>query len=212
MIALLALFLMAAGGTRAEADAFFQAGRYQEAGEIYLALLRDSPRDPGLLDAMGQTLRQAHQFRSAAAFFQRELVLNPANRAAARSLAATLQEGNAPDDARTLLTQLTTSDPADSESWYLRGLLSYQTGYYAAAIDELDRSLKLSLETGGTAPYRNRAEVTRAISLLETGRLPEARETLPKLLALSENAHNLDLLLSYARLLYEDGALCAKLR
>jgi predicted Zn-dependent protease len=204
MIALLALLLMAAGGTRADADALVQVGRYKEAADIYFALLRDAPRDASLLDAMGQTLRQMQQPRAAVAFFQREVAVDPANRAAERSLAAALEEGNAPEEARRLLTQLTISDPADAESWYLLGLLSYQTGYYTAAIQELDRSLRPRAD-GGTIAYRNRAEITRAISLVEAGRLAEAGEALPKLLAQPENAKNVDLLLGYARLFYENG-------
>jgi predicted Zn-dependent protease len=196
---LLAVFLLAEVGTRADADALFQRGQYEEAGQIYLALLRDSPRDTGLLDAMGQTLRRVHQPRTAAAFFQREIALDPANRAAQRSLAATFEEGNAPEEAARVLAKLTSSDPADGESWYLSGMLSYQGGYYVAAIEQFDRALK----TNG--PYKNSAEIRRAVSLVEAGRTGEASEVLPKLLARPENANNLDLLLAYARLLYEDG-------
>jgi tetratricopeptide (TPR) repeat protein len=201
MTALLALLLMAAGGTRADADAALQAGRYQEAGEIYLALLRQTPRDTGLLDAMGQTLRRAGQFRQAAAFFQQEMKLDPANRAAARALAATFQEGGALDPARDLLTQLTTADPKDGESWYLLGLVSYRSGYYPAAIEQLDRALRLTIDP--TA--RVSAENARAISLVETGRTKEAADALPRLLSQPANGSNIDLLLAYARLLYEDG-------
>ena len=205
MFALLALFMLAPGNARADADAFYKAGNYEEAGRIYLTLLRASPQDAGLLDAMAQTLRQARQFRLAEAYFQRELALNPASRAARRSLAGTLQEDNHPDDARRLLTELTASDPQDRESWYLRGMLSYQTGYYPAAIEELDRFLKLS-SSGEAGQDRNRAEVTRAISLVETGQLAEAGKTIPVLLAQPGNAGDLDLLLSYVRLLYESGS------
>jgi tetratricopeptide (TPR) repeat protein len=204
MIALLALLLMAPGSTRADADALFQAGNYQEAGEIYLSLLRASPRDPVLLDSMGQTLLRMHQYRTAIAFFQQEIKLDPANYAAGRSLALTLQEGGDPEEARRLLTKLTTADPSDPENWFLLGTLNYQTGYYPAAIEQLDRALKLGLK-GGTPSYRNRAEVARAVSLVESGHAPEAREALPKLLALPENAANLDLLLGYAQLLYEEA-------
>jgi tetratricopeptide (TPR) repeat protein len=209
MFRLCALLLLAAGGalaagTRAEADALFQAGRYQQAAESYLALLRESPRDPGLLEAMGQTLRQMGQPQAAIPFFQHEVELSPMSRSGLHSLAAALQEANVLEEGQRLLNQLTAADPNDAESWYRLGLLSYQNGYYTAAIEDLDRFLKLNPDDG-TRQYRNRAEIVRAISLVEAGRLGEARAAIPALLALPGNAANLDLLLGYARLLYEDG-------
>jgi len=196
-----AIIARAAGGTRADADALFQSGRYKEAADSYLALLRASPSDPALLDAMGQTLRQMHLSRSAVPFFQREFALNPANRGAGRSLAVALAESDAPDEARRVLDQLTSSDPADAQSWYLMGVLSYQSGYYTAAIDQFDRCLK----PGGAPPFKNRAEVLRAVALVEAGRPAEAAVVIPKLLAQPENAKNLDLYLGYASVLYESG-------
>jgi tetratricopeptide (TPR) repeat protein len=204
MFALFALLLMAPSGTRAEADALFQAGRYRDAALSYAALLRQTPGDTGLLDALGQTLREMRQPRAAIPYFQREVALDPANRVAARSLAAALQEANALEDARRLLMQLVHTDPEDAESWYLLGLLMYRNGYYSAAIEDLDQALARG-PGGGISQYRNRAESIRAISLLQAGRAAEAREALPKLLEKPGNAADLDLLLAYARVLYEDG-------
>jgi protein O-GlcNAc transferase len=204
MFALFALFLMAASDTHADADALFQAGRYQEAAQSYAALLRRTPGDAGLLDALGQTLRKMRQPRAAIPFFQREVALDPANRVAARSLAAAFQDANSVEDARRLLVQLTSTDPEDAESWYLLGLLMYQNGYYSAAIEDLDQALARG-RGGGISQYRDRAESIRAISLLEAGRSGEAREALPRLLEKPGSAADLDLLLAYARVLYEDG-------
>lgn len=191
--------LLAFATTRADADALFQSGRFNEAAQAYTALLTQSPRDPDLLDALGQTLLRMHQPRAAAAVFQREMGLGPSNRAL-HSMAAAFQEGNALEEGQRLLAQLTAADPTDGESWYRLGLLMYQNGYFSAAIDNMDRALRLDL-----GPYRNRAEETRAISMLETGRLEEAGSALSKLLAQPANASNLELLLAHARLLYEKG-------
>ena len=204
MIALFAFFLMATEPGRAEADALFNAGRYQQAAKSYLTLLSKSEGDAALLDSLGQSLLETGQPRAAISFFQREVALNPNDRNALRFLATALQEANLTDDAERLLTQLTVSDPADAESWYLLAQVRYRNGYYSAAIDDFDRALSVGLD-GGRRHYKARAEITRAISLLEAGRAAEAEKALPQLLLRPENAVNLDLLLAYARLLYEEG-------
>ena len=204
MLLRLALVFLAVGDTRTDADALFRAGRYREAASAYVTLLRQSPDDTALMDAVGQTLRRMNQPGASIPFFQRELTLDPANRAAMRSLGAALQEANAFEEAERWLTRLTALDPKDSESWYRLGLVLYQNGYYNAAAEDLQRALALG-QDGVMDQYRNHAEATRIISLLEAGRTAEARQALPELLAKPQNEANLDLRLAYARLLYEDG-------
>ena len=184
---------------RASADRLFERGRYPEAADTYIALLRLHPRDEGLLEAMGQTMRRLQRPQLALRYFRQELEVQPTNRAALRLLGATLQECNILDQGRSVLVELTKSEPEVSINWYHLGMLMYQNGYYPAAIDAFNRALAKKFEES------NRAEVVRAVSLLQAGRSSEASRVIPKLLTRPENAKNLDLLLSYVQILCEDG-------
>jgi tetratricopeptide (TPR) repeat protein len=196
---LLALIPGDASGTLADADRLFQTGRYEQAADAYFALLRQSPRDPKLLDSMGHTVWKMGRPDAAARFFSEEVAVSPANREAQRSLGAVLQEANMFEQGRALLETLTRSEPGVAMNWYRLGLLWYQNGYYPAAIQALDRALEL------TIPEKNNAELVRAMCLLQGGRAAEAAREIPRLLAMPENARNLDLLLSHVQLLVEQG-------
>ena len=199
MNAVFALLLAASIVTRADADLFFKAARYPEAANAYLALLHITPRDAGLLDAMGQTLRLMRHPETAVGFFRAELAIEPLNTEARRCLGASLQESNSFDEARSVLEGLTASEPAIGVNWFRLGLLMYRNGYYPAAIQNLERALVL-----GVAEV-NRAEVIRAISLLQAGRTAEAFQTIPSLMNRPENSRDLDLILSYVQILFEKG-------
>jgi len=201
MIALLGLLCLLAVDTRSDADTLFSQGRYAEAANIYLSLIKASPSDTSLLLSMGQTLRAMHQPRQAIPFLLRDTQLAPKDGVSARALAAAMQEANEfSDDSVRFLTKLTESDPGGGEIWYRLGLLVYQNGYYSAALDDLDKAL------GSMAiSDRNAAESARAISLMQVGRSDDAEQAFRGLLARPANEKNLDLLLAYARVLYESG-------
>ena len=201
MMVLALLLLIAADVTREDADALLRHGSFREAADAYLILLRQSPSDPDLIESMGQTLLALHQSAQAVRFFRRELEISPGSRKAAQSLGAALEEANDIIPGRQVLTKLTQDDPADAKSWYHLGLLMYRNGYYEAAASQLDHALA----AGIPEPWRNTASIARAVSLLQTGQAEEAEKSLRQLLSQPANAGNLDLLLGYARLLYESG-------
>jgi tetratricopeptide (TPR) repeat protein len=201
----LSLLLLAADGTRHDADLLFESHRFEEAGKAYLTLLRADPTNVELLEATGNSLLAAGGARQAIPFFQRVLTLSPGNVQAARQLAGAFAEINEFGQAQHLLDQLTRSNPSDAMSWYGLGMLMFRNGYYSAAIDNLDRAVTLGLTGPEAAVYRNRAETSRAIALLEAGRTDEAAKAIADALGRPENASNLDLLLSVVRLNYEAG-------
>ncbi|SRR5579872_1441604 len=205
MLALALLFLAGSVG-RGEADHLYALGHYEEAANAYLELLRTNPNDVTLLEATGNSLLSLGRPRQAIPFYQRALRFAPSDLELARRLAAAFVEINEFGQAHSLLTRLTQADPADALSWYRLGLLMYQNGYYPAAIDGLDHAITLGFMGAEAAQYRNRAQGVRAIALVEAGRRDEAVRELPTLLARRENANDLDLRLSYVRLLYEAGS------
>src|ERR1017187_4511111 len=204
MLATAILFFLAADPSRGAADALYQAGRYKEAALAYIELLRKAPDDTDLLDGAGRCLVGLGAPDRAIPFFERELALRPPHLAAARSLSEALLETGRFEEAHKLLTRIIASDPSDISSWARLGTLLYRNGYYPAALAAFNHTLApgSGLEAGAV---RNGIEVLRAISLVETGSLDEAALALPALLARPDNSTNLDLLLSYVRLLYESG-------
>jgi tetratricopeptide (TPR) repeat protein len=150
---------------------------------------------------MGQTLRAMHEPRQALPFLLRDTQLAPADAEGARALAAAMQEANEfSEDSVRFLAKLAESGTGGGEVWYRLGLLTYQNGYYAAALDDLDKALRSM-----TIVDRNAAESARAICLMQVGRAEEAEQAFRGLIAQPANAKNLDLLLGYARVLYESG-------
>jgi predicted Zn-dependent protease len=204
MFASAVLFFLAADPSRAAVDALYQAGRYKEAALGYIELLHKAPDDTDLLDAAGRCLVGLGAPDRAIPFFEREMALQPQSLAAARSLSEALLETGQFEEAHKLLTRIVASDPSDTSSWARLGTLLYRNGYYQAALAAFDHTLssRSGLEAGAA---RNGIEALRAISLVQTGSLGEAAKVLPALLARPENSANLDLLLSYVRLLYETG-------
>jgi predicted Zn-dependent protease len=202
VILLLLLMLVPQNGNRADADAYFAAGKYAEAAAQYLELLREAPENTALMESAGIALVRAGRPREAAPILQRELARDPANRVAKRWLAAAFQEGGAFDAAFPLLQGLTRDDPKDAESWYRLGLLMYRAGYYASAASHLETALQLGLSA--KHGDRSRAEITRAVALAQAGR-SEAEPLLRELAARPDGASNLDLRLSLVRIDYEAG-------
>jgi predicted Zn-dependent protease len=198
---LLSLLLLAADGTRHDADLLFESHRFEEASQAYLALLRADPTNVELLEATGNSILAAGGARQAIPFFQRVLALSTGNVEAARQLAGAFAGINEFGQAQHLLDQLTRSNPSDALSWFGLGMLMSRNGYYAAAIDDLDRALVLGLN----GAEQNRAEASRAIALLEAGRTDEAAKAITDALSRPENSSNLDLRLSLVRLHYEAG-------
>jgi len=205
MQAVLVLLFLMSGVGRRDADRLLASGDYQSAANAYLQLLEVNPNDPALLEGAGRSFLALNRPDRAIPFLQRELTISPQNLAAARQLAAAFVEVNQFGIARDLLTWLTERDPSDAVSWYRLGLLMYKNGYYGAAIKELNSAIAGLLSGPEAGPYRNRAEVIRAIAFVEAGLSDAAGKTLPGLLARTENAADLDLRLSYVRLLYESG-------
>jgi len=200
--AFLLLFFVLQSSPREQADSLFAAGQYARAAAQYLDLLQEAPKDQWLMEAAGVALLRAGRPREAAPLFQRELALGPGNRPAKRWLATAFQEGGAFDPAYSLLQELTRSDPKDAQSWYVLGLLMYHSGYYTAAVSDLESALQLGLpaEHGD----RSRAEITRAVALAQAGR-SEAEPILRELAARPDGASNLDVRLSLVRVEYEAG-------
>ena len=202
MLAFAVMVLIAANPDRAAADALFSAGRYPEAALGYIALLRQAPTDPDLLDAAGRSLLALGAPQRAIPFFEREVALRPQQLEALRSLSEALLGAGRFDEAHRLLERLTAANSLDTVSWARLGTLLYRNGYYPGAIDAFDRALHAKAAFPGNT---NAIEVLRAIALVETGSTAEAGAVLPGLLARPENTANLDLLLSSVRLLYETG-------
>jgi tetratricopeptide (TPR) repeat protein len=200
----LLLLLLAPGDSRQDADALFRDGRFREAASAYLELVRASPDDTSLLQVTGESLLRAGNANGAIPFFQRVLTISPVNIAGLQGLATCFEAIGEFGQTQTLLTKLTELEP-DSESWYRLAEFRYRTGYYAAAIDGFERALDKGFSGPAAGPLRNRAEILHAISLVETGRQEQAAVLLPRLLERPENSADLDLRLSYARLLYETG-------
>jgi tetratricopeptide (TPR) repeat protein len=210
-VAILLLLSYAADSGRAGADALLQAGRYQESALAYIALLRNAPDDPDLLEGAGRSLIGLAAPERAIPFFEREIALRPLSHDGSRWLSEAFIAAGKFEAARQLLARMVVADPADGGTWSQLGLVSYRTGYYPAALNAFDHALTAGkgLETAST---RNRVEVLRAISLVETGATADAASVVPGLLARPENTANLDLLLIYVRLLYETGSHAEALR
>lgn len=202
---------MVDGASRADADALLLAGRYRDAALAYLSLLRISPDDPDLLDGAGRSMMGLAAPERAIPYFERETVLQPLRWEASQWLSEAYMAAGRFQDAQQLLTRMTTDDPSDGRLWSQLGILFYRTGYYAAAVEALDRAL--AVDKGLDAPAeRNRGEVFRAIALVESGASAEAAKVVPALLARPENGGRLDLLLIDVRLLYETGDYAAAMR
>src|SRR5579862_2314190 len=188
MLAVFALLFLAADNGRVEADRLFAAGHYDEAASAYVQLLQTNPNDLGLLRSAGDSYAAENRPALAIPYFKRALAVSPDDLASARQLAVAYSAINQNFDAQSLLAHVAELDPTDAVTWYRLGVVTYMTGFFPAALDDLDRALKLGFSGRGlsardASQFQNRAETVRAITLVEMGRPEEAARVLPDLIA-----------------------------
>jgi cytochrome c-type biogenesis protein CcmH/NrfG len=91
-----------------------------------VAKLDKDPKNADLLVQVGGIYHSAHQFKEAAAYYDRAVAAKPSDVAIRQKLAASLYRMGAVDNAIDQLNQALTYDPKDANSLFNLGLIQWQ--------------------------------------------------------------------------------------
>jgi len=91
-----------------------------------LAKLKSAPNDSALLTQVGAIYHSAHQFKEAAAYYDKAVQADPKNIALRNKLASSLYRGGDVDGAIAQLNQALTYDPKDANSLFNLGMVRLQ--------------------------------------------------------------------------------------
>ena len=108
-------------------------------------------------------------------------------------------------EAERVLKAFAGDNPNKPEAQAVLGKLYYRFGYYAAALPALQKAVALE-------PSDRESRILGAVCLFKTGAAEKAEAATQKLLAESPPPNDIDLTLTYAQYLYENGDLKAALR
>lgn len=193
------LFTQVSGDTGTmKAKALLDAGKHAEAAELYRRVLKDTPADVLAQTGLGMALNAMGQYREAIAPLSAAVSADPRNAQALRELIRAFVGNNSFSEAEQFLTLLLKANQQDREGWYLFGVLLLQNGYYTTA----ERAFSRAIEPGSPP---GKASVYRAVCQLHSSQRKEAEAAFASLAAQPQFANDLDLLLGYAQLSYEDG-------
>lgn len=192
------LALLVASCDQDAADLLYRQGKFTEAAASYRSLLGKCPPSADLLSGLGRSLSALGRAYEAVPYLVKAAELKPEGRELRRTLARAFIDAGRIQDADALLQALCNSDPKDSDALYLEGMLMYRNGYYQHSLEFLEKSLALR---GDNAP----AQQMLAVALLKVGRTAEGQAACKRLLDPPSAGQDLDVMITYAESLYEDG-------
>lgn len=170
---------------------FHQAGRLQDAENIYRQLLAVQPRHPEVLHLMGVCAHQKGDHASAVKLIEAAVDIQPGHPAAHNSLGAVLLALGQPGEALAALQRAVDLSPDYAEAWTNRGIALGELRRSDEALASYDQALRLGYDS--PLLHFNRA---RLLQLL--GRLEEALGayglTLAQIPGYREAWHNLGVL------------------
>lgn len=138
--------------------------------EPLLAKLKADPNNSNLLNQIGTLYKATHQFKEAAAYYQRAVDAEPKNIAARTDLASCLYYQGDADGAINQLQQSLRYDPKDANSLFNLGMIRLQGKNDASgAVTAWQQLLKLN----PTLPQDKKAEVQK---LIAQARQPKVHE------------------------------------
>lgn len=179
--------------------------RDQEAVGLYQRALNLEPRSRRALLGLGESLLRLKRAGEALQYYMHALSIDRTDLEARRSFAVALFEAGTFYEAEMMLKDLLKGDPNDGQSTYYLARLYYRDSYFELALDLLEKAIKLG-------SHVKMAKIYRASSLVQVGRFAEAEKEFEVLQSEPEAKENIDFLLGWAQLLYEDGRLDQALR
>src|SRR5579863_2941876 len=193
-----ALLLMFAQTGITDGERFYQEGRFAEAASAYQSFIRQNPGSAEAWEGMGRTFLRLGRPRDAVVCFNRALSLKPGDVAIELALARSFLDGGDPGAAISLLDTLDDKRP---EVRRLLGEAMYRSGYYARALQLLDKPAAVLEDRQAAGMY--------AVSLAKTGNFEEAGPLCIRLLNPTVAPLDLDVVLTYVEIL-ENGGQAAK--
>jgi tetratricopeptide (TPR) repeat protein len=131
--------------------------------EPLLAKLQSDPKNAELLNQVGNFYRMAHQFKTAASYYEKSLASNPKNVGARTDLASCMYYQGDVDGAIAQLEKSLTYDPRHAGALLNLGLIRWQgKGDGAGAIASWQKLLKLN------PGYENKEAVEKLIAEAKT--------------------------------------------
>ena len=176
----------------------YQLDRFAEAAKYYREALQSNPDLSPAQRGLGRSLIKLGRAAEAIPYLETVVKLAPDDRMAQRALAVAYHMEKRPFKAERLFKSLVESNTQDPKSWYYLGAFFFESERFTLALEALETSLKLQ-------PDHDLARVHAAASLAELGRAKEAESAFLELLAEPTLAGNADVLLGYARLLFQTG-------
>jgi arylsulfatase A-like enzyme/Flp pilus assembly protein TadD len=124
------------------ANAYHEAGRFEDAGRAYRAALAIRPRDPRTLQGLGRALLASGDSGGAATVFREALGAGARDADVHASLGAALADAGDLPAAETELRAAVAADPAMAAAWNLLGVVVERSGRREEAVPLYDRALE----------------------------------------------------------------------
>ena len=191
------LFAMLAADT-SSADQLLRAGRLGEAAAAYRQILATEPDSLAALHGAGISLALLQQWQAALPFLDRAYRLKPRWGDNEIALAQALAETGRMQAATGLLQTLTQEEPSNINALRFLSELLYRQSFFQNALIQLDKLRALNWQD-------RQSQIFRAVSLAGVGQTAEAEKECKRLMDAQPDKLNADVVLTYVKLLYDDG-------
>jgi tetratricopeptide (TPR) repeat protein len=134
-------------GLRLLGKAYYDAGYYAKAEDIYQRYLEIAPSDSEILNDLANCYFKSREFEKAEDYYQKALALNHNLGVIYRNLGLTKMHLGRTEDALTLLERYNAISPEDLEIEMAIGGIFCQTGHFAEAIPHYEKYLAANLNS-----------------------------------------------------------------
>jgi protein O-mannosyl-transferase len=176
-----------------------EEGRAPEAIERYNEVLAMHPAHAEAHAALGRLERRQGRFAEAMKHYEAALTLKPDLAVALAGKAELLVERNELEQARELYAAAVRSDPSVPDTHNALAILHMQLGHTEEGIAEFERAIELSSGRRTTPAELANVHLNLANALLVAGRVPQAIESLERVLQLDPERPGVRELLEQAR-------------
>ena len=162
----------------AEAVAFSDAGKFDEAEALYQEILEVQPDIPEVLENLAYVSVRKEDWAAAQGSYERLLELRPGEPEIMTALAMVYQKSGQSEKATDLMARAAGENPEDAVAQFNRGVLLLTSGETAGAIQSFEACLAAD-------PEMAEAHYHLGTLMVGQGKIPEAIEHLEKYLATS---------------------------
>ena len=151
----------------------YQAGRFNEAEQLFHAILAQQPEDPYALNFLGLVHKQRGQVKEAVALMRRSIANNPPIASLYTNLAGVLLTAGDLKGADEASQQAMEHDSQSAQAYLDRGQARWRMGRHEEAVADFQQSIELD-------PTRFDSHSTYGLCLMDQGKLDEAIAELQK--------------------------------